>query len=126
MTLVHEGCGGTFQWNYDPRLDMTPDLVCDKCALHTTRGEFFGLCGCGHTEALELRAVEILTAVSYGRLEQMLSGEPDCEFELEFICHLFTEKGLLEHGVCVRQSWLTEKGKALLESYREHPMKEEK
>lgn len=96
------------------------EMACDKCHCHDSRSsEFFGLCGCGSSDELELLAVEVLTAAARGTLREWI-GE---NLEREFVVHALGDHGLLEHGVSIFGSWLTDLGKAVLESYKQFPKK---
>lgn len=78
-----------------------------------------GFCGCGSPEevlSLLLDALEWCGAPNKAKLNR--SVEPLNERGLMLALYVADDRDLIEHGGSVIGGWLTEKGRAFLETYR--------
>jgi hypothetical protein len=72
-----------------------------------------GGCGCGNSEEFAKKGLELLRF--FGSEER--TENPVNKSELtELLAHWFDDKGLIEHGTIISSSWLTDKGKAILDA----------
>lgn len=84
-----------------------------------------GMCGCGDPEGVKSFLHKLLLAhkkyrdneyskeLSEERLDVIRDSDPSVI--LEFIFHVLNEKGFVEHGGYVGNSWFTEKGERLID-----------
>ena len=79
--------------------------------------EELGVCGCGNPSAVYAAIHQMLERVNGGL------STFDSEEETPYICYMayiLSDKDFMEHGSGVSYSWLTTKGKRLLEALREY------
>jgi hypothetical protein len=77
-----------------------------------------GGCGCGSSEEIAKKAVELLdifsTEHSMGSRDKVYDDE-----EYEVLAHWMDSLKITEHGTNICSSWLTEKGEQILNAIRE-------
>jgi len=73
-------------------------------------GEVLGFCGCGDPVIIAIQVIlpflKKIEKTEFGNYE---------DYEYMFLCYFANDKGILEHGTTARCSWLTKKGKLILE-----------
>lgn len=78
--------------------------------------DILGGCGCGTSEELSNKAIELLTAIgTEPRDYNQFSIKYNDSF-WELLMHWFDSAGLTEHGTSVFGAWLTEKGKKVYQA----------
>ena len=84
------------------------------------------MCGCGRPESVHKMLNDILTAncddhpniIDHKKAIDVISK--DLESAYEFIMHVLENKGMTEHGGSVYGSWITDKGKHMVECGHDH------
>ncbi|MDY6857563.1 MAG: hypothetical protein SWO11_23240 [Thermodesulfobacteriota bacterium] len=80
-----------------------------------------GLCGCGQPENVHKFLLDCMAAtrddhdliIDYSKIIEIVKSRP--EVVAEFVLHFLDDCNLTEHGSSVYGSWLTERGKQVLE-----------
>ena len=96
----------------------------DECHYETEAEAMYygqlGLCGCGRPQDVHAFLIRCLATRSeeHGildlkKIKALISEKP--EIVAEFVGHFICDKHLTEHGGSVYGSWLTERGKQVLE-----------
>lgn len=78
---------------------------------------YLGLCSCGNPDEITMYVISMLE-----RLENRSCGEYE-DMPYMFFVSWANEQGYAEHGTAIKNSWLTDDGKQLLDMLREE-MKE--
>jgi hypothetical protein len=129
-------CGGELKVGFN---DVGGDLECNECHFNTYRRVLLlGFCECGSDDA-ESWIVSVLSAI-HRRSEDnragckesswvdntkkikevILSASPDIIDE--FVFHMLANLNLTEHGSNVCGSWLSDRGRDVVESYKHVPL----
>ena len=77
--------------------------------------ESLGICGCGCPDAAYERVYEMLVrARNRENLIVVSNDDPAYGFQY-FMAYTLDERGLIDHGFCIDNAWITSKGKAAIE-----------
>lgn len=79
------------------------------------------LCGCGNPESVHKFLINCMAAtkddfgelLDHGKIVKLIKLDP--ETVAQFVLHFLDDRGLTEHGSSVFGSWLTARGKQVLE-----------
>lgn len=97
----------------------------NECHYETEAEAFYfdqiGLCGCGNPEDVHKFLLDCLSSgkddsniIDYKKVEKLVSE--NTETVAQFVLHFLDKVSLTEHGGSVYGSWLTERGKQVLEA----------
>lgn len=115
---------GRFEFKRDPDNGML--IGPDECHYDTEAEAMYygqiGLCGCGKPEEVHRFLLECLAAtcddyetiLDHKKVVELVKAKP--EIVAEFVLHFLDDRNLTEHGGSVYGSWLTERGKQVLEA----------
>jgi hypothetical protein len=78
-------------------------------------GDVLGFCGCGDPESALEYVAKILQAAKEKKIYERWKELFNSEGQGYFVLYTLDNKGVIEHGTSVGSSWLTQKGKELLE-----------
>lgn len=120
------------QRRWDFKIDPDNGFLVGPAGCHYEQNELpksmyfdqLGLCGCGNPACVHAMLIECLesfdrdkngwgSGTGIDRITEIVKSKPDVV--AEFIGHFLDQKDLLEHGGSVYGSWLTERGKQVIE-----------